>query len=351
MKSIVDERVALTGAEFRAAIAQQSLRPLWDVLHILVPAEPTPSAKPARWSYSELAPWLYMAGELVTADEAERRVLILENPALPGQSRITSTLYAGLQLVLPGEIARCHRHSQSALRFIIEGDSAFTAVDGEKVHMHRGDLILTPSWHWHDHGNDTAEPIVWLDGLDIPLIAALDAGFAEPLSGSNSQVHPATRRPGDNMARFGSNMRPARAAPAGEGPSGLVVYPYAQWRPALAAALAGGRPDPHDGVRMEFTSPANGGSVMNTMSAFSQLVPAGLETRGVRSTDGSVNVVVEGEGVVDIGGTEYQLAEGDIFVIPAWAERKFSARQDLVMFSFSDKATQERLGLWRERLS
>jgi gentisate 1,2-dioxygenase len=339
-------------SDFRKSLAEHSLRPLWDVLHYLVPKEPASPARPALWSYRDIAPWLYRAGDLVTAEQAERRVLILENPAMPGQSRITSTLYAGLQLVLPGETAPCHRHTQNALRFIMEGDSAFTAVDGEKIPMHRGDLILTPSWQWHDHGNETAERIVWLDGLDIPLIAALDAGFSEPFAGNNTRVYPQTRPSGDNLARFGANMRPARAAPGpGEGPTGLLIYPYSQWRPALQTALGRNRPDPHDGVRMEFTNPADGASVMNTMSAFAQLIPAGFETRGVKSTDGGVYVVVEGEGTVDIGDAQYRLAEGDIFVVPAWFERRFSARQDLVLFSFSDKATQERLGLWREQLA
>jgi gentisate 1,2-dioxygenase len=349
MKYPSEQPSALEEQNFRADLAKLSLRPLWDVLHSLVPSQPKTPAKPALWSYGQIAPWLHRAGELVTAEEAERRVLILENPALPGQSRITSTLYAGLQLVLPGEVAPCHRHTQSALRFILKGDSAFTAVDGEKVMMHRGDLILTPRWRWHDHGNDSSEPIVWLDGLDIPLVAALDAGFAENLEADNRGGHRETRPPGDNLMRFGANMRPARGV-RDEGPTGLISYPYAQWRPALEA-LAAGKVDKHDGVRMEFVNPADGSSAMTTMAAFVQLVPKGLQTLGVKSTDGAVYVVVEGEGHVSIGPAEYSLAEGDIFVVPSWNERRFSADSDLVLFSFSDKAAQERLGLWREQLA
>jgi gentisate 1,2-dioxygenase len=352
MKNTAEHHAGSQEAEFRESLAERSLRPLWDVLHMLVPREPATPAIPAHWSYRDVSPWLYRAGELITAEQAERRVLILENPAMRGQSRITSTLYAGLQLVLPGEIARCHRHTQAALRFIVEGNSAFTAVDGERLHMHRWDLILTPSWSWHDHGNETSDRIVWLDGLDIPLVTALDAGFSELLGEGDLKVHHTTRPPGNNVARFGANMRPARGVVgAGEGPSGLLIYPYADWRPALGAALMRDRVDRHDGIRMEFTNPASGGSVMNTIAAFVQLIPAGFETQGVKSTDGSVHVVVEGQGTVEIGGTSYRLAESDIFVVPAWAERKFQARQDLVLFSFSDKAAQERLGLWREHLA
>src|SRR5437667_12280799 len=125
---------------------------------------------------------LIEAGSLITAKEAERRVLILQNPALREHSppRITHSLFAGLQLILPGEIAPSHRHTQSALRFIIEGEGAYTAVDGERTTMRPGDFVITPSWSWHDHGNETKEPMVWLDGLDIPIVRLLDASFAEP---------------------------------------------------------------------------------------------------------------------------------------------------------------------------
>ncbi len=106
-------------------------------------------------------------------------MLILENPALRGQSAITQSLYAGLQLILPGEVAPSHRHTQSALRFIVEGSGAYTAVDGERTTMRPGDFIITPSWTWHDHGHDGTGPVIWLDGLDIPMIRFFDAGFAE----------------------------------------------------------------------------------------------------------------------------------------------------------------------------
>src|SRR5499425_2582599 len=133
------------------------------------------------------------AGGLITAKEAERRVLILENPGLRGQTSITHSLFAGLQLIMPGEVAPAHRHSQSALRFIIEGHGAYTAVEGERTMMQPGDFVITPSWTWHDHGNETSEPMVWLDGLDIPIVRLLDASFAEP---GASDVQTVTRPEG-----------------------------------------------------------------------------------------------------------------------------------------------------------
>src|SRR5437870_5153342 len=141
------------------------------------------------------------AGKLITAKEAIRRVLILENPGMRGESCITQSLYAGLQLILPGEIAPSHRHSQSALRFIVEGSGAYTAVDGERTTMVPGDFIITPSWTFHDHGNPGDEPVVWMDGLDIRIVELFAAQFHEVYP---EEVQPVTRSEGAATARFGN---------------------------------------------------------------------------------------------------------------------------------------------------
>ncbi len=173
--------------DFYPRLAKLNAAPLWEVLSEIVGAQPHPASVPALWRYDELRPFLMESGELITAREAERRVLMLENPGFPGASRITQSVYAGLQLVLPGEFTNSHRHSASALRFIIEGDGAYTAVDGERVTMHPGDLILTPSWAFHDHGNPGSSPVVWLDGLDIPIVNFFDSSFAEHLPDDATQ--------------------------------------------------------------------------------------------------------------------------------------------------------------------
>jgi gentisate 1,2-dioxygenase len=157
---------------FYERIGRLGMTPLWEVLGALVPPQPKSPVAPALWRYASLREHVMEAGRLITAVEAERRVLVLENPALRGQSCITHSLYAGLQLILPGEVAPAHRHTQSALRLVLDGEGAYTAVDGERTTMRFGDFIITPSWTFHDHGNDGQEPVVWLDGLDIPLTPA-----------------------------------------------------------------------------------------------------------------------------------------------------------------------------------
>jgi len=334
-------------AAYYDTLGPRALAPLWTVLKSLVTPEPKTPMIPHRWAYGEVRPLLMRAGELITAEEAERRVLILENPAAPGAAAITRTLYSGLQLILPGEVAPCHRHAQSALRFVIEGKGAYTAVDGERAMMRPFDLVLTPNGRWHDHGNETDEPMVWLDGLDIPLVTALDASFAEHLPGRAQ--HPTRLPPGDCVARFGAGLRPTRAgggARASAAP--LFHYPYARWREALKRVAGSDAPDPHDGVRLEFVNPADGGPVMRTISAYCQFLPAGFETAPARSTDGLVFVGVEGEGLLEVDGAALPIGPRDVAVAPAWTERRVRADSDLVLFSYSDKATQEKLGLWRE---
>jgi gentisate 1,2-dioxygenase len=335
--------------EFYERLRPESLAPLWEVLAALVTPTPRTPAVPAAWSFDRIRPMLMEAGELITAAEAERRVLILENPALPGQSRITQTLYAGLQLILPGEVAPAHRHAQNALRFIMDGDGAFTALDGERAYMHRHDLILTPGLLWHDHGNETEQPMIWLDGLDIPMIQMLDGSFVEHRG--DRGAWPTTRPAGDARLRWGRNLRPVRHGRGAGQANPLFIYPFVEWRDTLEALRRSEDPHPHDAYLMEFINPIDGGPVMATISAFARLVPAGFVTKPARATDGMIHVVVEGTGSMKIDAANFRLAPGTIVVTPSWSERVIDASEDLVLFSYSDRATQQKLSIWREMLS
>lgn len=332
-----------------AQMAPLGLTPLWESLHALVTPEPISPAVPWRWAFADVRDHLMRAGDIISADQAERRVLIMENPGMPGQSAITPSLYAGLQLILPGEIAPCHRHTQNALRFVMEGSGAFTSLDGEKAVMEPFDLVLTPAGQWHDHGNETDTPMIWLDGLDIPTVRLFDASFAERL---DVPAHPPTAMPGDTLNRYGRNMRPMRGSAADRRPANRPLFHYrcAEWRPALDALASSAEIDAHLGHALEFLNPADGGSVLSTISAHVRQLPAGFETRPRRSTDGTVFTVVEGEGTLLLDGNEIQLAPRDIVVVPSWTKHQFQARGRLVLFAYSDKASQEKLDLYREQL-
>ena len=324
---------------------KQNLAPLWEVLHELIPNEPATPCKPALWKYAQARPYLMEAGKLITAKEAIRRVLILENPGLHGTSQITNVLFAGLQLIMPGEIAPAHRHTQSALRFIVEGHGAYTAVDGEKTIMNPGDFVITPSWTWHHHGNETRDPMIWLDGLDIPMVMKFGATFREDHDAAEA---PVTRPDGDSLARFGSGLLPVgHRAPSQNSP--VFNYPYERTREALAAIAKAGEPDAHLGYLMRYVNPVDGGWAMPTMATMIRLLPRGFATRRYRSSDSMVFVVAEGRGRADVAGRSFDLDHHDVFVVPGWMEYSLHAVDDLVLFSYSDRVAHEKLGFFREQ--
>jgi gentisate 1,2-dioxygenase len=249
-----------------------------------------------------------------------------------------------LQLIMPGEVAPAHRHTPSALRFIVEGEGAYTAVEGERTTMRPGDFVVTPSWTWHDHGNETDRPIVWLDGLDTPLVRMLDAAFAEPAKVDSQAIH---RPEGDSPARFGANMAPVDWKPVRTS-SPVFNYPYARSREALETLSRHGDPDPCHGYKLRYINPATGGSPMPTVGTFLALLPGGFTTAPYRATDGTVYSVVEGTGETLIGDTAIRWKPRDLFIVPSWHQHRHRAASDAVLFSFSDRPTQEALSLWRE---
>ncbi len=344
---------ALEREQLNRDMAPFNLAPLWEVLHALVPREPATPCLPAHWKYGEVRPFLMRAAEAITAEEAVRRVLILKNPGLGGQAAVTQSLFAGLQLIMPGEVAPSHRHTQSALRFIVEGTGAHTAVDGERTSMKPGDFIITPSWTFHDHGSQSEGPVIWLDGLDIPMIRFFDAGFAENDVNKSQTV---TRTEGSSMARYGQNMAPVRNdAPFGK-TSPIFSYPYDRTLEALERLERDAPIDEWDGVKLRYVNPLTGGAPMPTMATFMQKLPAGFQGKGARQTDGAVYSVVEGEGValIERNGQSWRFEFGprDHFVIPSWHTARFSSERGCVLFSFSDRPVHQALGIHKEeRLS
>lgn len=334
-------------AGFYERAQQQNLAPLWRVLHGLVPEKPQPKAVPAHWRYSEVRPFVMEACQQISTAEAERRVMVLENPGLPGQSRITQSLFAGLQIILPGEVAPAHRHVASALRFIVEGRNAYTAVAGEKTMMEPGDFVITPSMTWHDHGHAgdaDGGPMVWLDGLDMHIVNLFNASFREGYPGAMQPLH---RPEGAAMAESGSNLLPIDHQ-WGTLTSPIFNYPYRRTREALDQMARFREINAWHGHKMRYVNPVNGGWAMPTMATCMQLLPQGFSTRPYRSTDSTVFTVVEGQGRSTIGSTVFNWAPHDIFVVPSWMTVTHEASEDAVLFSYSDRAVQDKLDLFRE---
>jgi gentisate 1,2-dioxygenase len=332
-------------AAYSQALDSLSLGPLWTALHVLLPHERATAAVPHRWSWREARPLLHEAARLVPLEQAERRVLVLENPGLKGTYSITSTLYAGLQVILPGEAAPSHHHTPAALRLVVEGAGAFTTVDGVKCAMEHGDFIITPPMRWHDHGHEGHEPVVWLDGLDIPLVRAFDASW---VSRTRPAAPPTTATDSSEDELTAAGLVPRRSRYE------VTGYPQIRWpwratRRALAT-LAAATP-PEQPVALTYVTPTTGAAPLPTMGAEAQWLRPGEMARHGRSTASRVFHVIEGRGASRIGDATLTWETGDTFVAPPWHRIEHandSGTAAACLFSFNDEPAVRALGLWQE---
>src|SRR5882757_1749117 len=214
--------------EFYARISKRDMAPLWKVMSSVVTKEPKTRCVPHVWHYDDVKALVMESGGIISAEEALRRVLILENPALRGESKATNTLFAGIQMILPGEVAPAHRHVSSAIRFVLDGEGAYTAVEGEKAFMSPGDFVITANWAPHDHGNPSDKPMLWLDVLDAPAINFYETSFGEDFGSPTQET---TRRDGDSLSFYGSGVLPDGTAPSKRTP--IINYTYARTRPII----------------------------------------------------------------------------------------------------------------------
>jgi gentisate 1,2-dioxygenase len=325
-------------------ISRHDLTPLWEVLSSLVTKEPHSRCVPAHWKFKDIKQFVLEAGDVISAEEATRRVLILENPAIRGKSQVTNTLFAGVQMILPGEIAPAHQHVSSAIRFVLDGDGAYTAVNGEKTIMAPGDFVITANWAPHDHGNNSKKPMMWLDVLDMPTVNHFETSFANYF---DDPIQTTTRQDGDSFAFYGSGVLPD-GTEANRVRTPVINYAYAKMRPILERLKKTGEIDKRHGVRVRYVNPTTGGWVLPTMGAHLALLPKGFKGEPYRSTDGTLFVCAEGQGSTKVGDEVFDWSQNDIFVVPPWVPYAHSAAKESVLFSISDRPAQEALGIWRE---
>lgn len=334
--------------EYYRALERKHLVPLWNVQKNLLTKEPRSRAVPYLWRWDDLLPLIERSGELAAIKRgAERRVLGLINPGLPDRYGATHTMWAGFQYLMPGEVALAHRHSPAAIRFIVQGRGGFTTVDGDKCLMEPGDMILTPPWTWHDHGNETDEPMIWLDGLDLPIVAELEGVFYEPFT---QDAQPLAKPVGDSERRYGlGQLRPIEQRPA-RSFSPLLNYKWARTEEALHR-LATVEGDPFDDVAMEYINPHTGGPIMPTLGCGIQLLRPGVRTLAHRHTGSVMYLAFRGRGSTLIEGQRFDWSPGDLFVVPTWTWHEHAAAPgtDAVLFSVQDRPVMDALGLYREQ--
>jgi len=298
---------------------------------------------PYLWKWEQLLDGLLKASETIGIEQAERRAIRLVSPHVPTKST-SHTVQFTFSIVNPGEVAKAHRHNMAAIRFVVQGKGAYTAVHGEKFPMEEGDLILTPNWTWHEHHNESGDPIIWLDGLDGPLIQSLNVLFFEEFE---TAEQPITRATGESLSRLGFARAPKQDQTHLRG----VPFRYA-WQDTYKALklMSENDQDPHDGTLLRYINPATGGYTYPTMSCEIQLFRPNQMTKMHRHTSTAIYHVFKGRGRTAVGESCLEWQKGDSFVIPLWQwhshENPFD--EEAILFSINDRPVMETLQLYRE---
>jgi gentisate 1,2-dioxygenase len=328
------------------ALTQLNLVPLWPSLQALLPPnKPRHTTKATMWSYGALRPLLLRAGELTPIEKAERRVLVLANPG-HGLTRLQATpaIYLGMQLLLPGELAPSHRHTPNAVRMIVEGTGAYSTVDGEKCPMNRGDLILTPTGLWHEHGHDGTEPVVWLDVLDLPLVHYMEASYH--VNGESQAI--STSSPGSGYLQGGLLPAPMFKRETKDYP--ILRY---EWSTARATLLALAMERPNlDAIQVAYVNPLTGADVQNILGFYALMLRADERLRLPVRSPASIYHVIEGGIEVNVPDDTFVLAEADTCCVPGYLEITLSNRSDqhpAFVFIADEAPLHRKLGLFEKR--
>lgn len=332
--------------DFTEDIQRYQLGPLWEAIPEIMNKTPKPHAESYLWSGELLKKKLLEAAEIFTPERGgERRAIYFQNPGLTyrkpwGWASTTQTLYAAVQLLLPGEEAPSHRHSQSALRFISEGKGAYTIVQGERIYMEEGDFLITPKNLWHGHAHPGEEPMIWMDALDIPTIYSIGGTFFEPYEAGLQQPNVP-----DNFSekRYQGGM----VRPVGDDQFDVAPLANYKWSRTVDAihGLMAFDPDEHEGYAIEYINPTTGKSANPTMGTRMQYLPSGFSTKAKRHTHSEIMHVHQGEGYSVINGVRFDWKKGDYFVIPNWAWNEHHAAKDTYLFSVNDIPIMDRFAL------
>ncbi|HXV83099.1 MAG TPA: cupin domain-containing protein [Candidatus Binatia bacterium] len=327
-------------AKLDAELQRKNLAGYWSVR-----ARDYQADQPFLWKWADLYEGLMQATEQVGFEYSERRSIRLVNPNVPGNST-SRNLQFSFSIVNPGEIARAHRHNLAAIRFVVQGDNAYTVVEGERFPMEPGDLILTPNWTWHDHVNKSDKPIIWLDGLDAPLIQAQNILFYEQYE---QEVQKPTREEVDSARRFGFARRTSRSGGEQRG----VPFRY-DWKSTYESlrCMPEADVDPFDGHHLRYVNPLTGGYTLPTMSCEVQLLSCGMMTQMHRHASSVLCFVFKGSGRTKIGEGHLNWQKGDCFVIPHWQwhAHENTSSDEAVLFSINDRPIIEVLQLYREEV-
>ncbi|MCC7346129.1 MAG: cupin domain-containing protein [Variibacter sp.] len=332
-------------ADYRQDMEAQQVSPLWPLIRNTLPqGEPKPVTKACLWSYDKIRPLMLRAGELTPVERAERRVLMLCDPGRGnGAMQATGSIFCGLQMLLPGEKAPAHRHTPSAARIVVEGEGAYTIVNGEKCVMAHGDLILTPGGTWHDHGHDGNGPVIWLDALDLPVFRFLEGTYGE-----EAELQAPANRPDSSQVEYAqSGLIPSRGYGNPYPRYPLMRYPWGRTEEGLrtlAAYTPRGEP-----VEMHYVNPTSGLPVLPTIGFTAMMLRAGDAAHPPIRSASAVFHVVKGRGVSTVNGQRFDWKQGDTFSSPVFARIDHDAAEDAFLIRIHDAPLQHKLGYYEER--
>ena len=307
--------------------------------------DPKTQVRPHIWKWADVYDALLQARDQIAirGGSVERRVIRLVNPGTQDTEMTSHTMLFSCQLIQPGEVAPPHRHTMAAIRFILQGQGGYTTVEGQKMVMEEGDLILTPQWTWHEHAHAGQEPMVWIDGLDVPFIRSLQVISFEP--------YPGDRIPLKNSSDLSFHYGMTRPVPSSQ--EAISPPLHYRWRDTYASLknLSAGKPQPYEGYALEYVNPLTGGPTLPTLSCWMQMLRPGMRTQTHRHTSTSIYHAFRGSGVTVINGEPFHWEKGDTFVVPLWSWHEHanrSSKDDAILFSMNDAPVLKPFGLYRE---
>ncbi len=320
-------------------------------------------ALPAFWRWKDYRPFLDRINEIASRADvspiefADRQSILLTNPGLGGRLQVTSTMRCAISIYLPGDVAPAHIHSANASRTILSERGGYTNVEGERCEAVRGDLIITPNGTWHDHGNESDTPVIWIDMLDWPLLEVLDCAWVDmdyrgAGADSNAKIQKTVHTDGYSGRLYGhGGLRPTFVSHQrgwGHQANAMIHYRGADVREALDA-LRMEEGDAYEGIQMQFINPATGGPVGTVMDYAAQLLRPGEETRFKRETSNTFMVVMDGKGYTEVGGRRFDWEPNDIVVMPnfLWRRHVNTGNKDAVLYTVSDAALMRNIGQYR----
>lgn len=332
--------------EYREALSAQNLVPLWPSLRGVMPEnKPRPHTKPTYWKYASIKPLLLQAGELTPIEKAERRVLVLANPGHTLEKmQASAAIYLGMQLLLPGEWAPSHRHTPNAIRMIVEGEGAYTTVEGEKCMMSRGDLVLTPSGTWHEHGHDGKDPVIWLDVLDLPLVYYMEASY-----------HNNTTKQENVTLSKEANYRAGGVVPTPmferyERAYPMYRYPWVDVKKVLEEM---GQDPQNEVVQVTYVNPETGDHAENILGFYALMLRPGQEVSLPVRSPASVFHVIEGGCQVQIEESQFELATADTCCAPGYSTirlKNASISEPAFLFMTDETPLHRKLGVYEIRV-